>query len=277
MKTFRILNDERPTKYMIELEKKLSGYTSVSRINKLNPDYIPPEKGGPADEILNPKKILLTDPKEVRKVMRDAMQEIYLKQEGVTPEQEHVISFLRGQGDEKVLEELQKRKLTEEEAALLEGKWREQLFKHMKPASAPGQDGFTVRRIRHFWGELEDLCEASLNGCYDEMELTTMMKTAIMKLLRKGEKCPLETGNYRPISLLSVFYKIGSGCITRRLEKVMPKLILSLYICCQNKKSIDMNKNLGRLVGKGLNPGFSRLNLKIPANMSNRIFLNLHP
>ena len=87
MKTFRMLNDERPTKHMIELEKKLCGYTSVSRINKPNPDYVPPEKGGPADEILNPKKFLLTDPKVVRKVMRDAMQEIYLKQEGVTPEQ----------------------------------------------------------------------------------------------------------------------------------------------------------------------------------------------
>jgi len=55
-------------------------------------------------------------------VMRDTMQEIYLRQEGVTPEKEHVVSFLRGQGDEKVLEELQRRKLTEAEAALLEGK-----------------------------------------------------------------------------------------------------------------------------------------------------------
>ena len=105
MKTFRMLND-RPTKHMTELEKKLSGYTSVSRINKPNPDYVPPEQGVPADEILNPKKFLLTDPKEVRKVMRDAMQDIYLRQEGVTPDQEHVMSFLRGQGDKKVLEEL---------------------------------------------------------------------------------------------------------------------------------------------------------------------------
>ena len=247
MKTFRMLNDERPTKHMIELEKKLGGYSSVSRINKPNPDYIPPEKGGSADEILNPKKFLLTDPKEVRKVMRDAMQEIYLKQEGVTPEQEHVMSFLRGQDDEKVIEELRKRKLTDEESALLEGKlskaeMREQLFKHMKPASAPGQDGFTVRWIRHFWGELEDLCEASLNGCYDEMEFTTMLRTAIMKILRKGEKCPLETGNYRPISLLSVFYKIGSGCITRRLEKVMPKLI------GVQQKAYSRERNIGSIL-----------------------------
>ena len=214
MKNFRMLNDERPTKHMIELEKKLGGYSSVNRINTPNPDYIPPEKGGPVDDMMA---------------------------------QEHITSFLRGHGDERVMEELRKRKLTAEESALLEGKlskaeMREQLFKHMKPASAPGQDGFTVRWVKHFWGELEDLCEASLNGCYDEMELTTMMKIAIMKILRKGEKCPLEPGNYRPISLLSVFYKIGSGCITRRLERVMPKLIGS------QQKAYSRERNIGSIL-----------------------------
>ena len=56
MKTFRMLQDERPTRHMIALEKKLGGYASVSRINTPNPSYIPPEKGGINDEILNPKK-----------------------------------------------------------------------------------------------------------------------------------------------------------------------------------------------------------------------------
>ena len=142
MKTFRMLQDERPTRHIIALEKKIGGYTSVSRINTPNPSYIPPEKGGINDEILNPKKFLLTDPKEVRKVMRDAMQSIYLKQEGVTPEEENVLSFLRGKGDEKVMEELHKRRLTLEEMQNLEGpiskaEMEKQLFHHMKPGSAP--------------------------------------------------------------------------------------------------------------------------------------------
>ena len=46
MKTFRMLNDERPTKHMIALEKKLGGYSSVSRINTPNTDYVRPEDGG---------------------------------------------------------------------------------------------------------------------------------------------------------------------------------------------------------------------------------------
>ena len=52
---------------MIALEKKMGGYTSVSRLNTPNPNYVKPEDGGIADEILNLKSILLTDPADVRK------------------------------------------------------------------------------------------------------------------------------------------------------------------------------------------------------------------
>jgi hypothetical protein len=64
---------------MIELEKKIGGYTSIHRINKPNPDYINPEDGGMEDDVRNPKKRLLTDPAEVRKEMRKFMQSIYKK------------------------------------------------------------------------------------------------------------------------------------------------------------------------------------------------------
>ena len=69
--------------------------------------------------------------------MRDEMQKIYKRQEGVTPERDQILSFLRGRNDEKVLEELAKRKLTDEEMLSLEGpiereEMRKQLFHHMK-------------------------------------------------------------------------------------------------------------------------------------------------
>ena len=37
--SWRLLNDEKPTRAMISLEKKLSGYTRISKINKKNPNY----------------------------------------------------------------------------------------------------------------------------------------------------------------------------------------------------------------------------------------------
>merc|ERR1711867_267467 len=65
-----------------------------------------------------------------------------------------------------------------------------------------------------------------------------MLKTAIMKLLRKGEKRKMEATNYRPISLLSVFYKIASGAITRRLETVIEKVIGRQQKAYSRKKNI---------------------------------------
>jgi hypothetical protein len=55
--------------------------------------------------------------------------------------------------------------------------------------------------------------------------LAKLLGTAIIKILGKGETDPLEAGNYRPISLLSVFYKMASGAITRRILTVIENVI----------------------------------------------------
>ena len=77
IKTFRMINDERPTKHMINLERKIGGYCSVSRINTPNPNYVGPVHGGIDDPIIIPK--------DVRLRMRNYMQTIYEKQGDVTP------------------------------------------------------------------------------------------------------------------------------------------------------------------------------------------------
>ena len=70
MNTFRLLHDEKPSRAMINLEKKISGYSSISKINKPNPNFIPPEEGGDPNPTVNPKALLLSDPKEVRAVVK---------------------------------------------------------------------------------------------------------------------------------------------------------------------------------------------------------------
>ena len=243
MNTFRLLHDEKPSRAMINLEKKLSGYSSISKINKPNPTYTPPEGGGNPDPAVNPKSLLLSDPKEVRKYLRHFMQDIYLKQEGLLTDQNNLLAFLSSNDDNVVLDTLQQRKLSDIERESLEGEitkeeLKNQLFNHMNPHSAPGLDGFTVSWVRHFWSDLEDICYVAINRCYEKGQLTTLLRTAIMKLLRKGDKCKLEATNYRPISLLSVFYKIASGAITRRLEKVIDKVV------GKNQKAYSSKKNI---------------------------------
>ena len=66
METFRLLNDEKASKAMINLEKKITGYSSMSRTNQPNPNYINPENGDSRDE--RKKKKLLYRPCSCAKV-----------------------------------------------------------------------------------------------------------------------------------------------------------------------------------------------------------------
>ena len=109
----------------------------------------------------------------------------------------------------------------------------------MKPNSAPGLDGFSVAWVRKFWPQLADLTTMAINNCYDKGELTSLLKSAIMKLLPKGNKSPLDPNNYRPISLLSVFYKMASGVITRRLEGHIESLIGPHQVAYSKKRNIS--------------------------------------
>ena len=95
----------------------------------------------------------------------------------------------------------------------------------MKPNSAPGIDGFTVAWLRKFWFELAKLSTLAINDCYNNEALTNTLKIGIIRLLRKGSKDPTLTGNYRPISLLSIHYKLGSCAITQRIKNAVTSVI----------------------------------------------------
>ena len=51
----------------------------------------------------NPRRKILTDPEEVRAFMRKHRQVIYKHQKNLTPEAEHVVSFLGSNQDQNVL------------------------------------------------------------------------------------------------------------------------------------------------------------------------------
>ena len=147
---------------MIALEKKLSGYTNVSMLYGPVEAHTSPSKGGSLDNAANPRRKILTDPKEVRDFMRKHMVIIYKKQDNLTTEEDHVLSFLRGIDDKNVMDALEKKKLKETQKLLLDGEitkaeLEEQLHKHMKNNSAPGIDGFTVAWVKAFWPDLSDM------------------------------------------------------------------------------------------------------------------------
>ena len=99
------------------------------------------------------------------------------------------------------------------------------LFKKMKGSSAPGIDGFQVNWLRKFWASFKLVTFYAINECYRTGTLTSPLRTGVIRLLRKGQKDPTLTGNYRPISLLSIHYKLASCCITQRLRPLVGKVI----------------------------------------------------
>ena len=99
------------------------------------------------------------------------------------------------------------------------------LFKKMKGTSKPGIDGFTVSWLWKFWDSLKLVTSNAINECYRDGPLTSPLKTGIIRLLRKRQKDPTLTGNYRPISLLSIHYKLTSCVITQRLRPMVGRVI----------------------------------------------------
>ena len=153
--------------------------------------------------------------------------------------------------DEAPWKEFSNRKISKELAESMEGdltmeELNEALFTHMNGNSSPGLDGFTVNYLRAFWPWMKFLTKDALNAIQRD-GLSQTLRGAILKLLRKGEKDPLEVGSYRPISLLSIFYKLASCCITHRIKPAVEALISK-----QQKAYIDKN-NIGSCILNLLN------------------------
>ena len=190
----------------------------------------------------------ITDNELVRYNMTSAFQHIFTRQNDLTNGTNDIIDFLNSDGDTRPLEALNKRKLTKTNSMQMEGllthsELTKALFTHMKGSSSPGIDGFTVNHLRTFWDDLGYLTMEALN-CSFGSELTTSLKKAVIKLLRKGTKDPTLTGNYRPISLLSIFYKLASCAITQRIKPAVTSIIgrqQKAYIRTNNIGSVLLN------------------------------------
>ena len=102
-------------------------------------------------------------------------------------------------------------KLTYEEAG--------NTLKHMSNNKSPGSDGFSSEFFKIFWNKLGHFVVRSLNYGYEVSELSSTQKQGIITCIPKEGKPKQYLKNWRPISLLNVVYKIGSGSIAARLKK----------------------------------------------------------
>ena len=122
-------------------------------------------------------------------------------------------------------------KLNEKESNELEGTLTideiSQALKKMKNFKCPGIDGFPSEFFKVFWVKLKFFVLRSLNKGFLAEKFSISLTQCIISCLPKGDKPRHFLKNWRPVSLLSVVYKIALSALAIRLQKVLHKLISS--------------------------------------------------
>ena len=111
--------------------------------------------------------------------------------------------------------------LTEEGSQTCEGPITESelvnALKSMPNNKSPGNDGLTKEFYETFWEEIKiPLCN-HITRSYQNGELGTSQRQAVIKLIEKKDKDKKLIKNWRPISLLNVDTKLVSKVLAERL------------------------------------------------------------
>ncbi|KAJ8036770.1 hypothetical protein HOLleu_17404 [Holothuria leucospilota] len=100
------------------------------------------------------------------------------------------------------------------------------VIQSMATGKVPGSDGLPLLEFyRVLWPQIKLFVVMSLNSGFLVQKICPEQSKAIIKLLLKEGKNPKKIGNWRPISLLYVDYKIAVSCISARLKLVMSFII----------------------------------------------------
>ena len=97
----------------------------------------------------------------------------------------------------------------------------------MKHNKSPGLDGFPIEFYIVFWKDLSDMILKSFNYSLQTGLMSSSQRNGVITLIPKKDKDTLYLKNYRPISLLTVDYKILAKTLANRLKRCLETLIHS--------------------------------------------------
>ena len=98
------------------------------------------------------------------------------------------------------------------------------ILKKFRNNKSPGIDGISGEFLKVFWNQLKYIRNA-INTGYLKGELSCSLRKSVVICLPKENKDRRLIKNWRPISLLSVIYKLASTAISERLKPVLDNLI----------------------------------------------------
>ena len=191
---------EKPTKYFCSLENKNFVEKTIKRVTLPNGENI-------------------TDQTYILKSVREFYENLF----------ENKDHLLHDFDLDNTLRDIPYTKLSETEAEKLEGvltvkEIGDALYK-MKTNKTPGIDGFPAEFYKTFWLKLKYFVLRSLNCSFRKGELSISLRQTIITCLPKGNKPREKLKNWRPLSMLSVVYKIASASLANRIKPVLDKII----------------------------------------------------
>ena len=97
----------------------------------------------------------------------------------------------------------------------------------MQSGKSPGPDGFPTEFFKKFSDQLSPLLLSVFEESLVTNSLPLTMRQAVISLLPKKDKNPLNCSSYRPVSLLNTGAKILAKILAHRLENIVPSIISS--------------------------------------------------
>jgi exonuclease III len=120
-------------------------------------------------------------------------------------------------------------KLTEEQKKLTKGiiTYNECLtaLKSLSNGKTPGQDGITTDFYKKKWIDISTLVLDSINYAFVKNEMSQDQRSGIITLSPKKNKLRQFLKNWRPITLLTVDYKLLAKALAIRLNTILPDYI----------------------------------------------------
>ncbi len=214
---------EKPTKWLAWQLKKLTSEISIN-------------------EIRNEKGVITTDPGEINDTFVSFYNSLYQSKTPTSPSNRN--NFLDGLDFPSITVETRSeldRELEPEEVS--------NAILNMKGGKAAGPDGLPIDIYKKFKDKLispllDTYVEGFQQGC-----LPPLMRNALIILILKPGKSPVECGSFRPISFLNADAKIIDKALGLRLERVLPQLIhIDLNGFIKNRQSFHNFRRVLNLV-----------------------------